>query len=413
MNTYRRFWAVLALLVVALLSPITACTATPQAPVSAPRADKPVVTSFTASASSINAGQPVTLSWNVTGAKSVAIDPGVGAVSANGTKQVSPSATTTYTLSATNDAGGTVSAVKVTVLQVVTPPDLVITNINTDGQIITYRVKNLGGNATAGSQTYLYIDDRKVATDFIEPLAAGQERTEEFSNYSSPLAHTPSLIADSGGDNKRIVVKVCADAEKALNESNAGNNCSYINWGPEFTYDFVKNAPLAEWRSNTGKLTWPMVAESTAGAAFVFRLNPLEDGSIYYMDNCLAMYPRQEANGILQGIYGEVYSDSASQQARLREVELPQRGKFTARLGFAQGADKTNGVKVSFGVVDPTGTTVFLKSADVSYDGRLDNFEVDLNNYAGKKVFFVLRVEAKVSAQYNWFVWVDPMITQY
>jgi len=52
-----------------------------------------------------------TLSWITENATNVTIDQGVGTVSATGTMEVSPSETTTYTLTATNSTGqGTKSA---------------------------------------------------------------------------------------------------------------------------------------------------------------------------------------------------------------------------------------------------------------------------------------------------------------
>ena len=53
---------------------------------------------FAATPESIKPGQSVTLSWAVENPTAVNIDPGVGKVRPRGAKTVSPSATTTYTL---------------------------------------------------------------------------------------------------------------------------------------------------------------------------------------------------------------------------------------------------------------------------------------------------------------------------
>lgn len=74
----------------------------------------PQIVSFTASATSISAGAPVTLSWQVTGAHYVIISPGAGAV--RGTSvSVTPAQSTTYTLYATNAFGRTTAAVSITI----------------------------------------------------------------------------------------------------------------------------------------------------------------------------------------------------------------------------------------------------------------------------------------------------------
>jgi len=78
-------------------------------------ADLPVVNYFTASPPNIAAGGSATLSWNVSNATSVAIDPGLGTFASSGNTIVSPSGTTTYILTATNSAGTTTESAKVTV----------------------------------------------------------------------------------------------------------------------------------------------------------------------------------------------------------------------------------------------------------------------------------------------------------
>lgn len=65
-----------------------------------PESSKTVVTSFTATPCSFTAGQPVTLSWSVENADSVSINQGVGTVAATGSAVVSPTASTTWTLTA-------------------------------------------------------------------------------------------------------------------------------------------------------------------------------------------------------------------------------------------------------------------------------------------------------------------------
>ena len=69
----------------------------------------PVVTAFDASSSTITSGQEATLQWDVTGATSVSISPGIGAVSSSGSRTVSPESTTKYTLVAGSQFGGSVS----------------------------------------------------------------------------------------------------------------------------------------------------------------------------------------------------------------------------------------------------------------------------------------------------------------
>ncbi len=86
------------------------------APVVTPApAPGPAITSFAVSPASISSGQSTTLSWAVSGAATLSLAPGIGAVSGTSVS-VSPSATTTYTLTASNGSGSATSTATVTVL---------------------------------------------------------------------------------------------------------------------------------------------------------------------------------------------------------------------------------------------------------------------------------------------------------
>ncbi|MBZ5619489.1 MAG: hypothetical protein LAQ69_12310 [Acidobacteriia bacterium] len=74
----------------------------------------PTVTSFTATPAMVSAGQSSTLTWTVIGATTLAINPGVGAVTGTSVN-VTPSATTSYTLTATNAFGSITKPVTVLV----------------------------------------------------------------------------------------------------------------------------------------------------------------------------------------------------------------------------------------------------------------------------------------------------------
>jgi hypothetical protein len=83
-------------------------------PSNVPTGPSPVVSSFTANPVTVSAGNPVTLSWNVTDAIYNIVSPQVGPV--RGTSvMVTPTATTTYRLYSTNQYGRTIKAVTVTV----------------------------------------------------------------------------------------------------------------------------------------------------------------------------------------------------------------------------------------------------------------------------------------------------------
>ena len=85
-------------------------------------AARPRINSFTGEPRSIERGQSATLRWSVANATDITIEPGLGAVQANGSRQVFPSSTTTYTLTA-NGPGGTDSrTVTIEVAGAAAPP---------------------------------------------------------------------------------------------------------------------------------------------------------------------------------------------------------------------------------------------------------------------------------------------------
>ncbi len=96
-------------------------TPPPPPPPPPPKAQAARINSFTVEPQTIQRGQPATLSWSVANATDISIDQGLGAVAANGTRQVFPAATTTYALSARSAGGADMRSVTVNVT-VPTPP---------------------------------------------------------------------------------------------------------------------------------------------------------------------------------------------------------------------------------------------------------------------------------------------------
>jgi peptidoglycan-associated lipoprotein len=71
--------------------------------------NKPTVVTFVAEPQTVERGQSANLRWSITNATSIAIDNGIGEVSSNGTRRITPSEATTYRLTASGP-NGTVSA---------------------------------------------------------------------------------------------------------------------------------------------------------------------------------------------------------------------------------------------------------------------------------------------------------------
>src|SRR5499433_2769379 len=113
-------WAALVFALGAILL-ISACgKKKPPPPPPPPPAPAAPTATLTANPETIVKGQSSTLTWQTTNATDVSIE-GVGAVEPNGTKQVSPTDSTTYTLTA-KGAGGTQSATARVTVNAPPPP---------------------------------------------------------------------------------------------------------------------------------------------------------------------------------------------------------------------------------------------------------------------------------------------------
>ena len=104
----KKFAIFISLSVLLLL--IAGCSLTQSTPT-----EPPSIVAFTVNPTSINAGDKANLLWNVTGAASVSIFPGIGQVDLAGVMEVTPTSSTVYTLSATNDAGTVSQTASITV----------------------------------------------------------------------------------------------------------------------------------------------------------------------------------------------------------------------------------------------------------------------------------------------------------
>ena len=114
-------WLLLLIGSLALSSP--ACFPTSTGTTTTTTTDMPTIVAFSATPTEMTEGESATLIWNVTNATSIQIDQEVGSgLAAAGTISVSPSSSTTYTLTASNSAGSSTQSVTVTVTSATSTP---------------------------------------------------------------------------------------------------------------------------------------------------------------------------------------------------------------------------------------------------------------------------------------------------
>lgn len=108
-----------AIFIAVVFAIVTGCHTTPKTTkndVTTPPAIKPPAPSASLKVvpDTVDKGQPAELSWNTQNASTVTID-GVGAVSASGSKRITPDSSTTFHLTAQGDGGSTEASARITV----------------------------------------------------------------------------------------------------------------------------------------------------------------------------------------------------------------------------------------------------------------------------------------------------------
>ncbi|MCX6001307.1 MAG: hypothetical protein NTY79_02035 [Chloroflexi bacterium] len=106
----------------------------------------PVINDFSASPANITTGGSATLSWQVTGANTVNISPGIGNVAMSGSAAVSPSAGTAYMLTAINSSGSQTAVTQVSVEAASPPPSSPSASLPVINYFEAYPVNILAGS---------------------------------------------------------------------------------------------------------------------------------------------------------------------------------------------------------------------------------------------------------------------------
>lgn len=366
----------------------------------------PRINSFAASPLSITAGQQTVLNWKVSNATRVNILPSPGSAGVEGTRSITPATDTTYTLWAVNRGGSSSNMLTVKVIPPITGrPDLVITEFWSSGNVISYRIKNIGNLASCPTESYLYKNDMQVSTDYVAPMEPGEERAEAFLGYHFsprfPMEPSP-YQPESGSDAANM--RICLDGPNACAESSKDNNCMDHNYGPLLNINLVRYANSAQWQSSTNQLKWPMFRDGYDGWATVAPAQ-VENGGGY--PDALIMVPPPIKNGWIQGTFGIANGSPVT----VLPVIIPHKCKFSAKVGLTRDAPSTTSIKFTLGTAQGDEIN-FFPSVTVESKGKLENYEIDLSKLAGKHVKFIFKVESGQPLQQGNAVWIEPVLTQ-
>ena len=159
-------------------------------------------------------------------------------------------------------------------------------------------------------------------------------------------------------------------------------------------YDFVANAPYAQWKSGAGALPFPVTGGDDRGYAFQVDNPHLEDDSIDAAPGLMTV-PQNKTDGYIQATYPEFQVQSGDQIQTLVNCEFAATSCYvTFRIDYrlANGTQRT------------------LWSWKEAYDKKFYRASINLSSLAGQKVQFILMVLATGSASGDRALWGSPRI---
>jgi len=181
-----------------------------------------------------------------------------------------------------------------------------------------------------------------------------------------------------------------------VSDGKGGEASAHSNVDVHFLYDLLTEAPGAYWTSGAGHIGFGGPIDDPRGFALYRTDIELEDGNTY--SKVLETHPRWTDSGWVAGRYSS-------------NITIPDGAKFTAKVGFIKGATATDGVRFYIRFYYE-GTAHIYDLIDATYDGVLDDINIDLSLLYGKTGQIQLLVSAGgSSSSQDWAVWVNPQIT--
>jgi len=374
----------------------------------------PRINKFSATPTSVPQGQSVTLTWDISDATRISLQPEIGSIPAVGTRSVTPMVTTTYQLTASNDAGASKAQATVYVTAPLAgQPDLNIMEIWLEGNMIYYRIKNAGKIDSPQTYTHIYVDNLAPAmggSSFVDVLKPGQEKVLTFSSYQWPYGvDGTGGLGDWNPDSgmpfdpslQNHTVKVCADATDKATEADEINNCLYKIWGNLWDYDLLALSHMAYYYNSWDSLDYMEgLTESDKKGAHI----KMADGS-------LEMVPEAKPQGFIRGKWGIFWTDY-NQDVWIYPIKIPPKLHFKARVGLSNTATGSDGVTFKIGFLDSTDTLRWLGDKKMTVPGKFEDWDVDLSDQQGTFGYFLLQVDAGNTYNNDYAIWKEARLVQ-
>ena len=159
-------------------------------------------------------------------------------------------------------------------------------------------------------------------------------------------------------------------------------------------YDFVTNAPYAQWKSGAGILPFPGTSGDSRGFAYQVNNPHLEDDSVDTLPGLLTV-PQNKFNGYIQATYPEFQVQQGDRLQTLVNCEFGASGCYvTFRIDYLL----------------PNGAQRTLWSWKEAYDRRYYRANLDLSSLAGQRVRFVFLLLSSGFASGDRAIWGSPRI---
>ncbi|MGA2906891.1 MAG: hypothetical protein ABSE36_04255 [Terracidiphilus sp.] len=225
----------------------------------------PTISSFSASPASIINGSTTTLSWTASGATSVAITPGTFAsTSASGSVILSPTATTKYTLTATNTTGSATATLVVTVTQPTLPT---ISSFTASPTSISLGGISALSWTTSGATTLNIAPGNLASTSATGSVNVSPEATTTYvltaTNGAGSVTSSATVTLTSSGGALSITTTSCPGGTQ--NTAYAGCTIAATGGNPPYTFsvdDSGHYPPLPEGLAldaASGEITSPLI----------------------------------------------------------------------------------------------------------------------------------------------------------
>jgi photosystem II stability/assembly factor-like uncharacterized protein len=159
-------------------------------------------------------------------------------------------------------------------------------------------------------------------------------------------------------------------------------------------YDFVANAPYAQWKSGAGILPYPGASGDYRGYGYQVDKPHLEDDSFDSLPGLLTV-PQNKYNGYVQAMYPEFQVQQGDKLQTLVNCEF---GATSCYVTFRIDYLASNGIQKT------------LWSWKEAPDKRFYRANIDLSSLAGQKVRFVLMLLSTGLASGDRAIWGSPRI---